>query len=530
MTRDMLRFLPRSLPHLFCLGALMAVGPHALGGERLVELKLVSTARGYDTVTAPPSSAKQDFSIPKAGFMTVIHTLEPFPAKSDSGGYRLFPINPKNGPDWEARHHIGTVILNELTPKEAKAGDKRTHKIVYHVQPTPAEIMIAVRLGPPLVYQAFQIGNRGEQLGAIQQVTVDFTPFDEYSRQDTTPPGLDISGTWTHGDPFGSTATWTFTPKGPGEYDAVEKGFDNARGTARVHGNRIYIDWVSTTAKDGKQKKGLTVIDIDSSKKGGSGFWIGDGGSGGVKIWTTTPATPIATTPTSPTPTTPTASTPTPTTPTPATPTSPVPVNPTTPAPEPANVTGFTIQVGEREGKAGEIITVPVYLLSPDGVANLNVTIGYSPAIAQAEGKISRGNVLGNALFEANSGEAGEARIGLAGQKPLSESGILAHLPFRLTGKPGDRTELSVTVSTANRIDGAQLKAATLAGGILILDEAGGVPGDSDGDKSLTAGDALAALKMSVRLLPEKKSSDVDRDGHVTSNDARLILQKVVGK
>jgi len=494
---------------------LTAVAPQHVLGVELVNLKLESTKRGYDTVTAPPSLVKQDFSIPKPGIMTFIHTLEPY-ATSNSGGARLFPIAPKNGPDWEARHHMGTTILSELTPKDAKPGDKQTLKIIYRVQPTPADIMIAARLSAPVVYQAFHIGNRGEQLGAVQQLTVDFTPFEEYGKQDTAAPGLDISGTWTHGDPSWITATWTFTPTGPGEYDAVEKGFDNARGTAKVRGKKIYINWVTTTAKDGKQKKGLTVIDIDSTDKAGSGFWIGDGGDGGVRIWTTTPAKPIATTPTTPIPSTPV-------------PTTPAPDIPTT-GPEPANVKGFTIQAGQREGKPGEIVTVPVYLLNPDGLANLNVTISYSPTVAQAEGKIARGNVLGNTLFEANVGETGQARIGIAGNKPLSDSGILAHIPFKITGKPGDHAELQVTVSTANRLDGTALDAETITGAIFILDESGGVSGDSDGDNTITAGDALAALRMSVKLLPEKKTSDVDRDGKVTSNDARLILQKVVGK
>jgi len=524
MTRETLRFLPRDLRVLIGVGVLVVFSAHNAWGQgvELVNLKLESTRRGYDTVYSPPSGVKQDFSIPKPGFMTVVHTLEPVPAKADAGLFRIFPIAPKNGPDWEARHHMGTTLLSELTPKDAKPGDKRTHKIVYRVQPTPADIMIAARLSPPLVYQAFHIGNRGEQLGAVQQLTVSFTPFEEFSNQDQASPGLDISGTWTHGDPFGTTATWTFTPKGTGEYEAVEKGFDNARGTAKVRGNKIYIDWVTTTAKDGKQKKGLTVIDVDSTNKAGSGVWIGDGGEGGVKIWTTTAAKPIGASPVAPTPTTPTATTPT-------SGTGPTTGTSTTPQ-EPASVTRFTIQAGRREGKQGEIVTVPVYLLVPDGVANLNVVISYSTAVAQTEGKVAHGNVLGNALFEANAAEAGLARIGIAGNKPLSESGILAHIPFKITGKPGDHTELNVAVSTANRVDGTMPLADTLSGDILVLDAAGGVPGDNDHDKTITAGDALAALKMSVKLLPENKSSDLDGDDKVTSNDARLILQKVVGK
>ena len=529
MHRCTLRSHARAMIALLAFGLLLPFGNrNVLGqGVELVSLKLDSTKRAYDTVTAPPSKVKQDFSIPKPGFMTIVLTLEPFPAKSDGGLFRIFPIAPKNGPDWEARHHLGTVVLNELTPKDAKAGDKRVHKIVYRVQPTPAEIMIAARLTAPLLSQAFQIGNRGEQLGAVQQLIITFAPFEDYSKQDNAPPGLDIGGTWSHGDPFGEKATWTFTPKGAGEYEAVEKGFDNAHGTAKVRGNKIYIDWISTTAKDGKQKKGVSVIDIDSSNKAGGGYWIGDAGEGGVRIWTSTPAKPIGIAAVPPPSVPPTSVPPTSAPPKPIT-------DPATPPPpgvaEPASVSRFTIQAGRREGKPGEVTTVPIYLLNPDGLANLNITLSYSSGIAQVEGKIVRGNVLGNTLFESNAGEADQARIGIAGNKALSESGILAHVPFKIVGKPGDRADLKVTVGTANRLDGTTLDADAIAGSILVLDDAGGIPGDSDGDRTLTAGDALAALKMSVKLLPEKKAADADGDGKVTSNDARLILQKVVGK
>lgn len=46
----------------------------------------------------------------------------------------------------------------------------------------------------------------------------------------------------------------------------------------------------------------------------------------------------------------------------------------------------------------------------------------------------------------------------------------------------------------------------------------------------MTAARALDALKMSVRLTRQDTSVDLDGDGRVTANDARLILMKVVGK
>lgn len=202
----------------------------------------------------------------------------------------------------------------------------------------------------------------------------------------------------------------------------------------------------------------------------------------------------------------------------------------TPPGNEPATTTKFTIQAGVRRAKPGEVVRVPVYLLNPSGVANVNSTVSYTPAVAAAEGKPIRGNVLGTALFEANAAESGIARVGFAGSKPVTDSGILAHIAFKAVGRPGDRTVLKVAVTTANGVDGGTMTAATIDGEVVIVGEGGKIPGDADGDEVITASDALSALKMSVKLIPEDKDLDMDHDGSVTSNDARLILLKAVGK
>lgn len=198
--------------------------------------------------------------------------------------------------------------------------------------------------------------------------------------------------------------------------------------------------------------------------------------------------------------------------------------------PEPATTTRFTVQAGVRRAKPGEVVRVPIYVLNPGGVANLNTTISYTSSVVAADGKPLRGNVLGSALFEANAAEAGIARVGFAGAKPVSDSGILAHIAFKAVGKPGDRTILKVEVTTANGTDGKSLTADTIDGEVLVVGEDGKVPGDHDGDGEITAGDALSALKMSVKLIDEDLNLDLDKDSKVTSNDARLILLKVVGK
>lgn len=523
MSNGRFRCLPRGIFNLVCACMLTAVvSQNAVGQGELVDLKVDSKARPYDGKN-PVQAAKQEFSLSKAGMLMMVYVGEPYYADVKGGMIPLEEVNLSN-------FVIGTGIYLKRTPDPGIPGQRYTFEQHWLCANREKPLNLRAALQAPHRWQAFQISGRGDQLAANQVLKVNFVPFDEISSQSGPAPQVDVAGKWLHGD---ENAVLTFTPTGvTGEYTVVEKGYDNITGTAKVKGNKVYIDWVTTTVK-GQQRKGVSIVEIKPDGTHGEGWSVGEGGVGGER-WTAFPGTtakPIGSTPGTPGTSTPVPTTPGRTTSTGrSTPGKETATGTPTTTPEPASVNAFTIQAGQREGKPGEIVTVPVYLLNPDGVANLNVTISYPSAVAQAEGKIARGNVLGNALFEANPGDSGQARIGMAGNKPLSDSGILAHIPFKIIGKPGDRAELQVTVSTANRVDGTTLDADTIAGAILILDETGGVPGDSDGDKTLTAGDALAALKMSVKLLPEKKSSDVDGDGKITSNDARMILQKVVGK
>ena len=103
-------------------------------------------------------------------------------------------------------------------------------------------------------------------------------------------------------------------------------------------------------------------------------------------------------------------------------------------------------------------------------------------------------------------------------------------IPFKVTGKPGDRTALRLEVTTISSAAGATPAIATIEGEVVIVGKDGVLPGDVDGDGQLTARDAMDALKMSVGNMDVNLATDVDSDGRVTARDATVILQKVVGK
>ena len=199
------------------------------------------------------------------------------------------------------------------------------------------------------------------------------------------------------------------------------------------------------------------------------------------------------------------------------------------PSPQPSNVGGLTIQAGQRLVVAGGFVWVPVYLLRSGNVANMNFEIEYSASVAVIEGDPVQGNLLGNHIFRANPNDRGIVRVGVAGTSGIFGSGTVAWLPFRAVGQPGDVTQLTVTVSTINTPDGTVPRIDRIHGRIIITDRNGQVPGDCNGDAILTEFDAFCALEMSVQLRPVDLVLDMNGDGQVTSRDATLILQRVLG-
>jgi len=181
----------------------------------------------------------------------------------------------------------------------------------------------------------------------------------------------------------------------------------------------------------------------------------------------------------------------------------------------------------------------------------------YDPAVIKIEGSPVKGKLLDNALFSENPATAGLLHSGFAQTSGLSGSGTVLNVPFRITGKPGDKTPLSLRVTTINDPNGGAPKIEQISGEIEITNSdgtlnggnggsgngsgngtgngnggtgLGGIPhGDCDGDLHLTELDALCALEMSVQLRPVQLVMDLDNSGDVTSRDAVVILQTAVG-
>lgn len=206
------------------------------------------------------------------------------------------------------------------------------------------------------------------------------------------------------------------------------------------------------------------------------------------------------------------------------------------PPPPPPAAEALQVRADHKQVQKGDTFYLPIWLDFPqtfsrarDGrinAANLNVEISYDPNVLKAGPKIMPGNVLGGALFQSNPGQPGVIKLGFATQKGIQNSGTLAQLSFQAIGQPGQRSPITVRITTANDDQGRTPPTKAVHGYVEIVKE--GVTGDINGNGAVDAGDALAALKMSVGLTPQNMILNVDKKDEVTSNDARLLLQMAV--
>jgi hypothetical protein len=203
------------------------------------------------------------------------------------------------------------------------------------------------------------------------------------------------------------------------------------------------------------------------------------------------------------------------------------------------------LQACRITANAGATVQVPVYLNKASDLANLNFDLLYDGAVAKAAGKAMKGSLLGSqALFESNLSQVGAAHIGFAGTTGVTGSGVIAYVPFTIVGAPGSHTSLELKDTAANTSTSGRPAIALAAGEIVVAGAAppppnppppgpppsNPPPANPPPEKTFTALDALKALQMSVGLLAPDMAYDLDKNGQITSNDARLILSRVVGR
>lgn len=191
---------------------------------------------------------------------------------------------------------------------------------------------------------------------------------------------------------------------------------------------------------------------------------------------------------------------------------------------------GFTARglTFESRGRpTGSTVRIPLTLRGiEEELGNMDLALGYDPTVLQPTA-IEPGSVAADCLFDYSIAD-GSVRIALAHAQGFGGDGAVAYLLCNVIGAQGWASPLSITELTANRADDYSPVEIPAEDGLFQVTGTEESRGDADGDYLLTPFDALMALKMEEGTLPADPVLDVDGDGQVTAEDARLILSWAV--
>ena len=105
--------------------------------------------------------------------------------------------------------------------------------------------------------------------------------------------------------------------------------------------------------------------------------------------------------------------------------------------------------------------------------------------------------------------------------KGRGPGGTAAVVEFQVIGTEGSVSPLTLSDALVNHSADGPLTMELVGADFKVGQK---VRGDGDGDSLVTAFDALMALKMASNLLAPDLSLDVNGDGKITIDDARIIL------
>jgi hypothetical protein len=186
---------------------------------------------------------------------------------------------------------------------------------------------------------------------------------------------------------------------------------------------------------------------------------------------------------------------------------------------------GLTFE--SRGRPTGGTVRIPLTLRGiEEELGNMDLALGYDPTVLQPTA-VEPGSVAADSLFDYGIAD-GTIRIALAHAEGFGGDGAVAYVLCNVIGAQGWASPLSVTELIANHADDYSLVEIPTEDGLFQVTGTEESRGDADGDYLLTPFDALMALKMEQGSLAMDPVLDIDGDGQVTAEDARLILSWAV--
>jgi hypothetical protein len=99
--------------------------------------------------------------------------------------------------------------------------------------------------------------------------------------------------------------------------------------------------------------------------------------------------------------------------------------------------------------------------------------------------------------------------------------GTAAVVEFQVVGSPGTVSPITLSDALVNHNASGPLNMELVGADFKVGPR---ILGDADGDSNITALDAFQVLRMAANLQKVDISLDVNNDGRITIDDARIIL------
>ena len=113
-----------------------------------------------------------------------------------------------------------------------------------------------------------------------------------------------------------------------------------------------------------------------------------------------------------------------------------------------AAASGPILSMEHLEAAEGGKAEVPVQITRAGGMGALEAEVRFNPAVLEFEA-IARGDMLGNAMIDANLISPGRVKLALATLEQVPRDGDLALITFSVIGKEGDQSTLDFSAVRA---------------------------------------------------------------------------------
>ena len=198
----------------------------------------------------------------------------------------------------------------------------------------------------------------------------------------------------------------------------------------------------------------------------------------------------------------------------------PTPVPTDAPLPRVIGPVGSAMILESRVSPLGSIVRVPVKLNQAGSVTSLGFTLNYNPDSLRVV-SVERGSRIAESSFNYDADTLGEIRFGFAGTKGSSQGGTAAVVEFQVVGTAGSVSPITLSDALVNHNATGPLNMELVGADFKVGPR---IMGDADGDSVITALDALQVLRMAANLQKIDLALDVNNDGRITIDDARIIL------